>query len=362
MEPRQIEFLRRLIETPSPSGFEGPAQEIFFHEVSGFCPDVSVDVYGNVVARLEGLSPVTILLAGHCDEIGLIVKHIDDNGFLFVTAVGGVDPAVLLGQRVRLLGPQGPVPGVIGRIPFHLQEKDDKEQRPKIHELWIDIGAGDRVQAERLAPIGTPAVWGEDFHLLLGDQATARDFDNKVGVYVVAETIRALSERSSKPPVTVLGVSTIQEECGVWGAGPVAYALAPTAAIAIDVTHATDYPGMKRERHGEVFLGKGPTVKRGVKSSKVINGLLEETASRYSIGVQIEADSGRFGTDADPMSDRRGGIPVNTLGIPLRYMHTATEVVSLDDVDAAVTLLTEALSALRPDTDFRAFSFQKTKA
>jgi len=361
MDTQQRELLRRLVETPSPSGHEGAVQELVHSELSGFCPDTTSDIHGNVIARLEGLSPAAILLAGHCDEIGLMVKHVDDKGFLFFTPVGGIDPPVLLGQRVRLIGPQGVVPGVIGRIPIHLQDRDDKDKdsKIKVHDLWIDIGARDRDQAERLAPVGTPAVWGEDFQFLLGDQASGRDFDDKVGVYVVIETLRNLAARTHKPPVTVIGVSTIQEECGVWGAGPVAYALNPTAAIAIDVTHATDYPGMEKKRHGDITLGGGPTIKRGVKSSKVINRLLEETAERHSLTIQIEADTGRFGTDADPIADRRGGIPVNSLGVPLRYMHTSSEVVSLDDVDAAVTLLSEALSSLQPDTDFRAFPFPK---
>ncbi len=361
MDERQLAFLQRLMEVPSPSGFEEKIQQAFYREVTSFCENVTVDVYGNVIATIKGQSSRSILLAGHCDEIGLIVKHIDEKGFLFFGPVGGVDPYVLIGQRVNLLGPQGPMPGVIGRVPFHLQEKDDRDKDTKIkfQDLTIDIGARDREQALRVAPVGTPAVWGPSrYQPLLGGLATARAFDDKVGMWAVAETLRLLAARSSKPPFTVIGASTIQEECGVWGAGPVAYGLKPEAAVAVDVTHATDYPGIEKKQHGELYLGQGPVIFRGVKSSKVLSGWLESTASRHGIAVQFEAESGRFGTDADPIADRRAGIPVNTLGIPLRYMHTAAEVVSLDDLEATAILLSEALSSLPGDIDFAAFRFE----
>jgi len=362
MDNRQTALLRQLLDTPSPSGFEGKVQEIFHREVSAFCPEVNQDVHGSVIARLPGISPRKIVLAGHADEIGLIVRYIDDDGFLYFNSIGGVDPHVLPGQRVRLMNPQGDVPGVIGRTAVHLRKmeegKEDKEKL-QLHDLWIDIGARDRQQAARLAPVGTPAVWGEGFALLCGNRAAARDFDDKAGVYVVIETLRLLAARSTPPPLTVIGISSAQEETGVFSAGPAAYGLDPQAAIAIDVTHATDSPGIEKKRFGEVHLGSGPVIHRGVKSSKILSRALEEAAERRSISYQIGAESGSFGTDADSIAVRRSGIPVNTLSIPLRYMHSSSEVASLDDVDAVVDLLAETLSSLDPEIDLRPFAFAK---
>lgn len=358
MDARRLALLQALLDTPSPSGHEGPAQEIFYREARACCPDVRADAHGNVIARLPGASPRRILLAGHCDEIGLIVRYIDDDGYLFFGPIGGVDPYALPGQRVRLFGPKGEVAGVIGRIAYHLQDKEKKDAGEiKLHELWIDIGAGNRETAERLAPVGTPAVWGEGFRELSGGLASARDFDDKAGVFTVLETLRALAAAPAPPPFTVIGVSTIQEECGVWGAGPVAFAQEPDAAIAIDVTHATDFPGVEKKRFGDIRLGRGPVAHRGVKSSKVLTRAFLETAERYGIPLQIEAEGGRYGTDADPMAASRAGVPVNTLSVPLRYMHTAVETACLEDLDNTVFLLTQTLLGLDPAQDLRAFPF-----
>lgn len=354
----QLKFLQDLLDTPSPSGFERDVQRVFYKRVQEVAPNLTIDAYGNVIGRVDGASQTRVLLAGHADEIGLIVKYIDDRGFLYVGEIGGVDPLVLLGHRVRLLGPRGVVHGVIGRIPIHVQDSEERgKSKVKLHELWVDIGAKSAEEAGNLVPVGTPAIWGDDFRRLHGQLATARDFDNKVGVFIVAETLRALALSTSKPGVTVLGASTIQEECGVWGAGPVAFALDPAAAIAIDVTHATDYPGIEKKRFGDIALGKGPVIYSGVKSSKVLTRSVIETAARHNIAIQRKAEGGRFGTDADPISQTRGGIPVTMLSIPLRYMHTSSEVISLDDLEAAILLLTESLQSLPPNTDWRPFHF-----
>lgn len=358
MNEAQLTYFQQLLDTPSPSGFEGAVQQLVYRRMTEYCTEVATDVHGNVLGTLAGESNLRVLLTGHSDEIGLMVKHVTDEGQLCFAAIGGVDPLVLPGQRVRLLGPHGDVHGVIGRIPIHLQDAEERDKgKIKIHELWIDIGARDRDEAMHKAPVGTPGVWGESFRRLENGLVTARDFDDKVGVFVVCEAMRRLAECGAPPPHTVIGVASIQEECGVWGAGPVAEAVNPHAAIAIDVTHATDYPGVDKRRFGDVRLGKGPVLYRGVKSSKALQRAIEAAATRLSIPLQNRAEEGRFHTDADPIASRRLGIPVANLSVPLRYMHTSSEVIALDDVDAAVDLLVETLLFLPHDTRFSAFQF-----
>ncbi|MBI1802092.1 MAG: M42 family metallopeptidase [Chloroflexi bacterium] len=349
MEPSSKAFLRRLLSVPGPSGYEQGVQKVWREYVTEFCPDIRTDVHNNVVATLLGTDAFSVMVVGHADEIGLAVIHIDDQGYIYFNRIGGVDASILPSQRVWVLAKTGPIRGVIGKKPKHLLDEDDQKP-PKIHDLWIDIGAKDRADAQRQVRVGDPIVFGEDFEEMQNGFAVARNFDNRVGCYVAAETLRALTTVSGLKP-TVFGVSSAQEETGVWGAGPIAYALKPSLGIAIDVTHGTDYPGLSKNRFGDVQLGKGPVITRGVKTSERVYELLEQTALAHAIPCQIEVEVGRTGTDADVMADRGAGIAVTVVSIPNRYMHTSTEVIHLDDLDHCVNLLAAFIQTLDGSTD-----------
>ncbi len=349
MDSSSKTFLRELLDVPGPSGYEQNVQKVWREYVKDFCDELRTDVHNNVVATLKGSEPFGVMVVGHADEVGMAVINIDDEGYIYFHSIGGVDVSILPSQRVRILTKNGRVRGVIGKKAAHLLDEDDKKL-PKIHELWIDIGAKNKEDAQKKVRIGDPIVFGEDFEEMQNGFAVARDFDNRVGGYVVAETIRALRKVHGLKP-TVHGVSSAQEESGVWGAGPMAYALKPTLGIAIDVTHGTDYPGLSKNRFGDVRLGKGPVLTRGVKTSELVYEMLEQTAQMHSIPYQVEVEVGRTGTDADVMADRGPGIAVTVVSIPNRYMHTSTEMIHLDDLDNCVKLLRAFIQTLEGKTD-----------
>ena len=349
MEQTAKDFLRELLDVPGPSGYEQRVQTVWRNYVGAFCQDIRTDVHNNVVATLKGADDFGVMVVGHADEIGMAVINVDENGYLYFSRIGGVDPSILPSQRVKVLTKNGPVRGVVGKKPAHLLDADDA-RLPKIHELWIDIGAKDKADALSRVRIGDPIIFGETFEELQNDFAIARNFDNRVGCWVAAETLRALCKVDGLKP-TVYAVSSAQEETGVWGAGPIAYALKPRLGIAIDVTHATDYPALSKNRYGDVQMGKGPVVSRGVKTSEIVFELLEETAKKNSIPYQIEVEVGRTGTDADVMADRGAGIAVTVVSIPNRYMHTSTEMIHLADLDNCVKLLVEFIQTLGNQTD-----------
>jgi endoglucanase len=279
----------------------------------------------------------------------MVVINIDDSGYLYFNRIGGVDPSILPSQRVRVLSKGGPIRGVVGKKAAHLLDAGD-DKLPKIYDLWIDIGAKDKADAQSKVRIGDPIVFGEDFEEMQNGYAVARDFDNRVGCYIAAETLRVLGGVQGLK-ATMYAVSSAQEETGVWGAGPIAYALKPTLGIELDVTHATDYPGLSKNRFGDVQLGKGPVISRGVKTSEIVFDLLTETAQQHSIPYQVEVEVGRTGTDADVMADRGPGIAVTVVSIPNRYMHTSTELIHLDDLDNCVRLLVEFIQTLDGNTN-----------
>jgi putative aminopeptidase FrvX len=354
MEEAAKKFLRELLDVPGPSGYEQRVQAVWRGYVGAFCNDVRTDVHNNVVATLKGADDFGVMVVGHADEIGMIVVNVDENGYIYFGRIGGVDPTILPSQRVQVLAKGGAVRGVVGKKAAHLLDSGD-DKPPKIHDLWIDIGAKDRADALARVRVGDPIIFGENFEELSNGYAVARNFDNRVGCYIAAETLRALSVISEskvsglKP--TVYAVSSAQEETGVWGAGPLAYALKPALGIALDVTHATDYPGLSKNRFGDVQLGKGPVIARGVKTSELVFDMLEETARKHNIPWQVEVEGGRTGTDADVIADRGPGIAVTVVSIPNRYMHTSTELIHLDDLDNCVKLLVEFIQTLDGGTN-----------
>ena len=338
MRPDSKEFLVRLLDVPAPSSFEMPAQRIWRERVEPFVDRVESDVYGNHTAILDGKDAISVMVVGHADEIGLIVRRIDDEGMLWFGKIGGVDPAVIAATRVRVLTKKGEVPGVIGMPAIHLQKQDDSPKKLKLSDLCIDIGAKDRKAAERLVAVGDPIVFGEEFREMAGGFASHRCFDNRMGCFIVAEMLRQLKSAKGRR-ATVYGVSSVQEETGVWGAGLVADRYLPSLAIAVDVTHDTSTPGISKTGQADVRAGKGPVLSRGVRGNRLIGELLEKTARAAKIPFQIEIDEGITGTDADPISARRTGVPVANVSVACRYMHTPCEVVHLEDLVKAADLL-----------------------
>lgn len=355
MEKSRLSFFRTLLDTPSPSGFEAAAQRVWCEDVRRATKDVHIDHHGNAIASLPGrYESLSFALLGHIDEIGLMVKYIDDGGMLYVEQVGGVDTGVLVGEHIRLLAPDGEVRGVIGKLAIHLQtEEQRRSQKVDWTDIWVDIGARNRKEAEKLCPVGTPAIFGQNLQELRNGRWVARDFDNKMGAFVVAEVLHRLADKAGKKlGPTVHGISTIQEECGIWGARTAAYAVNPTAAIAIDVSHATDTPDCNKKRTGDFKLGGGPIINIGVKTNKPLFIAFTKCAKKHKIPLQFEAESGRHGTDADPVSETRAGIPVITIGCPLRYMHTAVEMAEMKDIEQVVDAITCFLLEVPEDIDF----------
>jgi len=343
-----LDLLKKLLDTPSPPGFEKEIAEIWLEAIRPYADDCRTDLLGNAYALLNPDAERRIMLAGHLDEIGFIVHHIDERGLLYFKAVGGHDPVVVTGQRVRVhTQGQGTVrsrvAGVIGRKAHHLLEDDDElKQVPEIHKLWIDIGVRSKAEAEALVRLGDPVTYQAGFQELENGRAVARGFDNRLGAFVVAEAMRLLREQGGPPEGWgVVAVGTVQEEIGYRGATTGAYTAEAQIGIAVDVSHATDVPGIDVEKHGDIELGKGPTITRGAYVHTDTTESLLQAAERKSIPVQIEVAAECTGTDATPMQVTRGGMAVGLVGIPLRYMHTPCELADLKDVEAAAELIAE---------------------
>ncbi|MGC8989468.1 MAG: M42 family metallopeptidase [Verrucomicrobiia bacterium] len=352
MRDKSLEFLRELVNTPSPSGHEMRGQRVWLNYVRQYADRTYSDAYGNCVAILnEGGSP-RLMLAAHADEIALTVNYIDKDGFLYVRKLGGVDPIVVKAQRVLIHTAKGPVRGVIGNVAPHLTKNEKERKVPEIGDLFVDIGVGDRREAEKLVRIGDPITLEDSFELLRGDLAIARAFDNRVGTFAVAETLRLLKTEGRKLKAEVCAVSNIMEEVGLYGARQIAYSIKPDVAIVVDVTHATDYPTVSQQLHGDVKIGKGPTLTHGGCNHAGIVERLEEVARKEKIKLQHEAMSATSGTDTDVIFWTRGGIPSALVSLPNRYMHSPVELVSLRDLEQIPALLAAFASSLKPGEQF----------
>ncbi|MAF10712.1 hydrolase [Candidatus Poribacteria bacterium] len=335
MTAEQLAYFRRLLAEPGVSGYEGRAQAVWRERVEDAADEYSEDAHGSAVAVVNATAQQRVMLVGHIDEIGLIVKHVADNGFVHVASVGGMRRHLLQSQHVRIVGRDGDVTGVVGTF-------SDTKAEPDIDELFVDIGAKDKDDALRRVALGDPVVVGGDWVDLDNGLAACRNFDNRVGCYIVSEVVREVGGDASLP-VCVLGVSAVQEETGGVGAGQVAHRWQPSLGIAFDVTWASDYPSVSATKLGDVALGKGPVLIRGVRTDERVFGKLRDIAHKHDIPWQVETETGRTSTDADSISSQRGGIPVTVISIATRYMHSSTEVISLDDVDATVRLVVAAL-------------------
>jgi endoglucanase len=343
-------FLDALLSTHSPSGFETRGQRVWIDHVSDVADEVRTDAYGNAVAVVEGSGEgPEVAFAGHVDEIGFIVRDVTDEGFLRIGPIGGADRTVSKGQHVTIHAADGPVQGVVGQTAIHLREQGSEEY-DDLGAQFVDVGATDEEEASDLVRIGDPVTFTTEAEALHGTRLAARGIDNRVGVWAAAEGLRRAAE--SAVEATVYAVSTVQEEVGLQGARMVGYDLAPDAVVALDVTHATDAPGVPSEKLGPVELGAGPVVSRGSTNHPVLVDLLCDAAEAAEIDVQLQATGVRTGTDADAFYTSRSGIPSINVGIPNRYMHTPVEVVDTDDLDATVTLLSAVAEAAGEYDDF----------
>jgi len=352
MRDASLQFLQTLVNTPSPSGHEVRGQRVWLNYVQAFAEETYTDAYGNAVAVLNKGGSPRLMLAAHADEIGLAVNYIDKQGFIYVRRLGGVDAAITKAQRVTIHSRQGPVNGVVGNVAPHLTKNDGERKLPKIEDLFIDIGADSRKAAEKLVQIGDPITLNDQFELLRNDLAVARAFDNRIGTFAVAETLRLLAESRGKLKAEVSAVSNIMEEVGLLGARQIAYALKPDAALVVDVTHATDYPDIDKRVNGNIKLGAGPVISVGANINPRLGDLLIKTAKAKRIPHQLEAAPGGTGTDANAMQISRAGVATALVSIPNRYMHTQVEVVSYQDLEAAARLIAETVAAITPEMSF----------
>jgi endoglucanase len=333
-------FLTELLHARSPSGYEYEAQEVFDRHVKPAADSYSGDPLGNRIATLNPKGDPVLMLAGHIDELGLIITYINKDGFIYFDTVGGHDLSVISGRRVIIQTANGPVKGVTGKRAIHLMDEDERKKVPKKHEIWIDIGVRSKKEALERVSIGDVATYDHEFELFSGSIGTARAFDDKVGAYVVGETLIRLA-REKRLAARVVAVATAQEEIGVRGATTSAYSVNPHIAVAVDVGHATDHPDCDNRKFGETKLGGGPIICRGANINPKVYQKLVAAAKMADVPYQLEADPRPTGTDARAIQMGRGGVATGLVSIPLRYMHTPSEVVDLEDVERCVRLLVE---------------------
>ena len=343
--------LRSLLTATGPSGYETAPAAAFRDAASQFA-EVTTDVMGSVWARVKGASDgPRLAIVGHIDEIGLIVTHIDDNGFLRFIGVGGWDPQILVGQRVEISTRNGAIRGVVGKKPIHLLKDDERKKAPEIKDLHIDIGAKDADEARGMVRIGDVAVISGEPVELPNERAVSRSMDNRLGCYVAYEAARLVAEAGGAPG-EVVAVAAVQEETTFGGSRTTAYSLRPDLAIVVDVTHATDAPGVETGELGVHAFGSGPVIERGSNINPRIFELLYDTAEAESIPFTVQASARHTGTDLDAMHLSRGGIPCGGIGLPLRYMHSAVEMVQLDDIANAAKLIAAFARRLSADASF----------
>lgn len=345
------QFLVDLLDARSPSGYEHQSQDVWDRHVTPAADATKRDALGNRMSTLNPKGDPVLMLAGHLDELGLLITYADSNGFLYFKTIGGHDRIMIPGRRVIIQTRKGPVPGVTGKRAIHLMDESDRKKIPEIHQMWIDIGAKNKKEALKRVAIGDAATYDHGFALLHGTIGTARAFDNKTGAYVVGETLIRLAQSKGRLPARVVAVGTAQEEIGVRGAITSGYGVNPHVAIAVDVGHATDHPDCDPRKHGEQKLGGGPLICRGPNINPWVYERLIGCAERKKIPIQLEAEPRPTGTDARAIQVGRSGVATGLVSIPLRYMHTPSEVVDLDDVENCVRLLVEFARSLKRGED-----------
>ena len=349
-EPTPIpQLLDRLIRIPAPSGYEAPAA-LAWREEASFA-DVTTDGLGSSIATIgEPDAEPLVAVVGHIDEIGLVIRHIDEKGFLHFGPIGGWDPQILIGQRVIVEGRSGPVKGVAGRKPIHLLDPDQRKKVVELKEMHIDIGVADREAAEEVVSVGDPVVIDAEPEVLAKGRVVSRSLDNRVGSYVALEALRRVNE-SGGPPGRFAAVAAVQEEIGLFGSRTSAFEIRPDIAIAVDVTHATDAPGIDETEVGSHPFGSGPAIGRGSTLSPIVFELLRDAAEAEGIPYTIGASGNATHTDADSLQISRSGIPTGLVSVPVRYMHSPVEMLDLADLEAAVELIAAFVRRTGPETD-----------
>lgn len=350
MEQSDLTFLKTLLETGSPSGYEGPIQQKIRSHVEPFADQIERDWHGNLYATCNPEGSPRIMLAGHCDQIGLQVKFIEEGGFVRVGTIGGWDMQILLGQKLQIWTSDGPIVGVIARKAIHLLTPDERKMIPEVHDLWIDIGSKNREETQLRVKIGDPVTLYLGFQPLLNNLACAPGMDDKVGVWVVMSALKRVSQGNGQ--AGVVAVSTVQEEIGLRGAITSAYTAKADLGIAVDVTHATDCPGINQGQHGAVAVGKGPVIVRGPNANPKVFDRLKSIAESENIPYQVSALAKAASNDAAALQLSRGGQATAVVAIPNRYMHSPIEVISLDDLEHAADLIARFCLSLTPECDF----------
>jgi len=351
MQKKDLQFLKELVEAPSPSGFEQPAARLFRERLAPVADTIETNVMGSVHATVKGTKKgVSVMLAGHIDEIGLMVNYITPEGFIAFSAIGGVDAAILPGMRVRVHTAERSLLGIMGRKPIHLIDEDERKNVTKLEKLFIDVGLTcDDVK--KSVRVGDPITFDVGFETFGDDLAVSRAFDDKMGAWIAARVLEEVKSAGGAPG-DVIAAATVQEEIGLRGGITSAWSCDPVVGIAVEVGHATDYPDIDKRKHGEFSCGAGPIIARGPNINPAVFDGLVAAAGKAKVEYQIGAEPRGTGTDANAIQLSRGGKAAGLVSIPLRYMHTPTEVLSLKDLDAAVKLLTRYVLDLKPGTDF----------
>ncbi len=353
LSENSLRFLKRLLDTPGPSGFESAPARIWREEAGKFA-QVRGDVAGNSMATVNEDGPVTVMLAGHIDEIGVIVTYIDDQGYVYLSGIGGWDSQVLVGQRIRFLGKDGDVLGVVGKKPIHVMKTEERDKVSKMTDLWVDVGTRTRAETEERLTVGDPGVIDSRTLDFPNGRIVSRSIDDRIGAFVILEALRRYAERPGR--ARVVAAATTQEEISWKGGGALvcAQCIGAQMAIVVDVTHATDHPGIEKKEIGDHALGAGPVLSRGSVISPVVLALLRKTAEAAGIAYTMHAAGRDTSTDADAIHIAREGIATALVSVPNRYMHSPNEMVSLADLDAAAELIAATCRAVDETADFTA--------
>jgi len=348
MRENSKKFLEKLLSTDSPSGLEENIQQEWINYVKAYVKDITTDTAGNVVAVINPDKEFKVLIAGHCDEIGFIVRYIDENGYIYVAKSGGVNIKLAQGKRVKILCETGVIKGVIGTMAAHHGAAKDKIE---IEDIYIDCGAKDKEMIEKLVSVGDYVVYDMEYEYLLDNRLTGRGLDNRTGAFIVAEIMRELSTRDID--VCVYGVSTVNEETNMGGAYFASSRLKPSMALVCDVTFATDYPGIDKRKIGDISLGKGPVLAKGAPINKRINELLKKTAEQKDINIQYELTPATTGTDGDKIRLTGEGVPIGLVSLPLRYMHSSSEVIEIKDIMDTIELIVDMIANLTKEENLK---------
>ena len=350
---QSLDFLKKLLDTPGPSGFEAAPAKVWREQAKKFAK-VSGDVAGNSIAEVNSEGKPTIMLAGHIDEIGVIINYIDDQGYAYIQPIGGWDPQVLIGQRLRFVGRKGDVFGVVGKKPVHLIKQEEREKAAKFTDLWVDLGFKTKKEAESAVSVGDAGVIDSRTMEFPNGRLVSRSIDDRIGAFVVLEALKRYAEKPGA--AKVVAVATTQEEIGYrgGGAGICATCIGPQMAIVVDVTFAIDHPGVEKKEYGEAAIEAGPVLTRGSIISPVVFELLRKTAEDKKIPISLHAAGRETSTDADAIHIAREGVATALVSVPNRYMHSPNELVSIQDIDHAAELIAHTCRAVSTKTDFTA--------